>query len=64
MCLFVSYELPCKHSVYGCFAHGHGDMRNRILVESGPLGELLGGQLNLVHAVKRRIESEADTACR
>jgi len=39
-------------------------MRNRIFVEPGPLCNLLGGQLNLINAIERRIKGETDTACR
>ena len=57
-------RIAVKHRVYCGFTHCHSDMRNRIFIEACPLGDLLGGQFNLVHAIKRRIESEADTACR
>jgi len=51
-----------QHSIHGCLAYSHGDMRNRVFVEPGPLRDLLCGQFNLINAVQRRIKCKADTA--
>src|SRR5271154_2821049 len=36
-------RVAMKYSVDSRFPHGHGDMRNRVFVETGPLCDLLGG---------------------
>ena len=57
-------SVAVEDRIDGSLAHRHGDVRDCILVEPGPLSPLLSCLLNLVNTVERRIQGETDTACR
>ena len=56
--------IPMQNRVDRRLAHGHPDMRHRVLVKACLRGKLLRRRLHLVHALKRRLERVARTACR
>ena len=56
MCLFRIVGISVQDGVDGRLPHRHGDVGNRVLVEAGALGILLGRLLNLVDTVQGRVQ--------